>query len=84
MFICLEQLVGMLVPEGRGYCYVTPKDMNVKWLLIENYFLGNKPVKDQKPGLLDKAIRNEVSFPYSLYNNIMFTKEPCKSLKIPS
>lgn len=83
MLICLEQSVGMLVPEGRGYCYVTPKNMNVKWLLIENYFLGNKPVKDQKSGLLDKAIRNEVSLPYSLYNN-MFTKETCKSLKISS
>lgn len=74
----------MLVSEGRGCCHVISEDRNVKWLLIENNSLGNKSVKDQKPGLLDKAIGNEVSLPYSLYNNIMFKKETYKSLKIPS
>lgn len=72
------------MPEGRSYCYVTLKDRNVKWLFTENHFLGNKSVKDQKPGLLDTAIRHEVSLSYSLYNNIIFTKETCKSLNIPS
>lgn len=34
----------MLMPEDRGYYYVPSRCMYVKWVTMENYFLGNKSV----------------------------------------